>query len=380
MISELPLPLQALLLLLAIFVWPLNGTEEERLIRALKSKDASVRQDAAWNLATKSFRSKKVITALTEALKDESPDVRTQAANALQFCGPAAKIAIPALLKTIDDQDTGVRTLAFQALHKIGLDSADAVPQIVKGLRDKDATVRSLAAQTLGTLGKRGRAALRDLDASLHCEAVPSLRVTFAEAILRIAPRSDLAVATIIEAVAKGERGVQTQAIQVVNDGLLPKKPSIEILRGGLSHPDLETRVMAIGGLGRFGRDARSCLASLIKIMHEDDSAPMVTAAMTVLKIDPNNEEGIKALRPSVPLLILELNSQHKREMRLWAVEALRLIAPHSKEAWGALRAAANDQDGKVRKEVEGALRQLRGFDAGRRSSQPVPRRNATNE
>ena len=88
------------------------------LLRALKSPDALVRQQAA--VALGQVGAEEAVPALAEALRDPEWAVRRQAAVALGAIGKDAKPAEPALRKLESDPNKLVRDAAKQAREKIG--------------------------------------------------------------------------------------------------------------------------------------------------------------------------------------------------------------------------------------------------------------------
>jgi hypothetical protein len=63
-------------------------------------------------------------------LKAAAPSVRNAAAYEIASLGPAAKPAVPALIQALDDPDPAVRFPVTVALGEIGPDAAAAVPRL----------------------------------------------------------------------------------------------------------------------------------------------------------------------------------------------------------------------------------------------------------
>jgi hypothetical protein len=63
-------------------------------------------------------------------LKAEAPSVRNAAAYEIASLGPSAKAAVPALIEALDDPDAAVRFPVTVALGEIGPDAAAAVPKL----------------------------------------------------------------------------------------------------------------------------------------------------------------------------------------------------------------------------------------------------------
>jgi HEAT repeat protein len=65
-------------------------------------------------------------------LKAAAPSVRNAAAYEIASMGPAAKAAVPALIEALDDPDPAVRFPVTVALGEIGADAVAAVPRLQK--------------------------------------------------------------------------------------------------------------------------------------------------------------------------------------------------------------------------------------------------------
>lgn len=63
-------------------------------------------------------------------LKAAAPSVRNAAAYEIASLGPSAKAAVPALIEALDDPDPAVRFPVTVALGEIGPDAAAAVPRL----------------------------------------------------------------------------------------------------------------------------------------------------------------------------------------------------------------------------------------------------------
>lgn len=70
-------------------------------------------------------------------LKAAAPSVRNAAAYEIASMGPAAKAAVPALIEALDDPDPAVRFPVTVALGEIGADAAAAVPRLQQMMFDE---------------------------------------------------------------------------------------------------------------------------------------------------------------------------------------------------------------------------------------------------
>lgn len=76
-----------------------------RLVEALQSPDATLRQQAADTLARIGPAADEAVPALVQALRDDDPLVRKSAARALGQIGPAAAAAVPSLIEMLVEKE-----------------------------------------------------------------------------------------------------------------------------------------------------------------------------------------------------------------------------------------------------------------------------------
>lgn len=74
------------------------------------------------------------IPELRRALQSRDAHVRLEAAGVLARMGPEAKEAVPDLIRLLDDEDEATRKMASRALGRIGPDAAPAVPALMRTL------------------------------------------------------------------------------------------------------------------------------------------------------------------------------------------------------------------------------------------------------
>ena len=121
-------------------------SDENGLIKMLKSRNWEVREEAAKALAEKG--SKSAVKPLIKALKDENLNVRWAAAYALGEIGD--KSAVLPLIDALKDENWYVRQMAAEALGKIG--EKTAVRPLMKLLADEDDDVRKAAEESLNKI------------------------------------------------------------------------------------------------------------------------------------------------------------------------------------------------------------------------------------
>jgi HEAT repeat protein len=116
---------------------------------ALKDPEASIRQQAAYELASSGRALQSAVPALITALADADAGVRSAAAYALGRMGSQAQAAVPALSAAVKSPEESVRCAAADALGRIGPAAKSAVPALATALKDDKAIVRSNAAGAL---------------------------------------------------------------------------------------------------------------------------------------------------------------------------------------------------------------------------------------
>ena len=272
------------------------------LVANLKSPNAKTRQEAAAALGKS--RRREAIPPLAELVRDNEPKVRMEVVRALRELRDTS--AVPALVTSLSDGDPKIREEAVGTLVEIyaerersgavssflnmfsdEYDRASVPPYtaveasvyagLAAGLRDEDKSIREEAALALGILD--GRSALRDLQAALQ-DPEASVRGAAATAIGKIGTAEDGKALIPLLADANGE--VRQRVLQAI--GVLRVREAGPALRemyeqnrkkdqgvrvlGCLSRiadpaqgdlfrelvqdPNLETRRLAIEGLGRI--------------------------------------------------------------------------------------------------------------------------------
>ena len=271
------------------------------LVANLKSPNARTRQEAAAALGKS--RRREAIPPLSELVRDPEAKVRMEVVRALRELRDPS--AIPALVTSLTDGDTKIREESIGTLVEIyserersgAVDSflnvfsdeydrasvppytaveASVYTGLAAGLRDEDKGIREEAALALGILD--GRSALRDLQAALQ-DPEASVRGAAATAIGKIGTAEDGKALIPLLADANGEvRQRVLQAIGVLrvreagpalremyeqnrkkDQGVrvlaclsrIGDPAQADLFRELVQDPNLETRRLAIEGLGR---------------------------------------------------------------------------------------------------------------------------------
>jgi len=201
---------------------PALDPELQRLAAALGDRDATVRRQAAQELASRGAGAAPATGALVAALSDRSPDVRLRAAEALGRVGPPAQSAVPALA---------------QALH------------------DTDVLVAGEAAKTLGLLGEAASGAAAALGAELSHSAV-GVRREAARALAKLGPRAEPALSALVTALSDKDKTVCAQAARALGHIGAPARSALPRLAALSRDSDILVSREAQGALESIGRPA----------------------------------------------------------------------------------------------------------------------------
>jgi HEAT repeat protein len=335
-------------------------TKEEQLIRLLKNPDVAVRERAIsdisqlWRRSKTDFQSDQTIKALVEALTDSSSKVRGHVCYILSFEGQKGKFALGALLKAAEDHPN-TREDALQAIMKIGIDTIEQGRQILPWLTDPDSSMRYRAAVILGDLKSKSRVFADALVKQMEREQHEWTRLQIAAAVLKVIPNQPAAEVIVVASIDSTVRDHREAAIRVVNQGFLVKSNTTKVWKKALASNDTSMRVSAIYGIEASKDPVVSYVPQLVDIIQNGEMELMPLAARVVLKIEPENQVAITALKSCTPWLIEELQAKLPIR-RLFAVKTLGMIVTHSTKAKEALIAARNDEDAEVRAAIEAAL------------------------
>ena len=146
-------PLAVLLFLILVLPGSLAAQKSERqkvvdiYAKELKSRDASARAEAAYNLGR--LEAPEAVPVLIAALSDRDPDVREAAASALWSSAEVAKDAIPALRTALQDPAPAVVMRAAGALISMDVEPDTLADPLRNVLQKGDAVDKFLAARAL---------------------------------------------------------------------------------------------------------------------------------------------------------------------------------------------------------------------------------------
>jgi hypothetical protein len=120
------------------------------------------------------------VQILTRALHTDDATVRQQAALELAKIGSTHEMVVPALIQALQDQDPAVRLSVANALGQIG---APAVPFLIDALQTEQGELRRLVVVILGRFGPTARVAVPFL---VDLQSDEEIATDVDEAIIRI--------------------------------------------------------------------------------------------------------------------------------------------------------------------------------------------------
>ncbi len=221
--------------------WALGRLKEKagasgagRLARALRDEDATVRRDAAAALGEVGRpTASPAVRALVDCLAHEkASEVRSVAVGSLvALIGPEDKEVAADLRDLLKEEDRELRRGAALALAKIGgAEAKAAVPVLVDGLHDGDATARELSANALAHVGEAAAEAVPELGKALS-DPSEAVRRNAALALACVGSRAGEAVRPLLRALDVKEsdkvREYASEAISHSEDGVNKVVPEL---------------------------------------------------------------------------------------------------------------------------------------------------------
>jgi HEAT repeat protein/S1-C subfamily serine protease/DNA-directed RNA polymerase subunit RPC12/RpoP len=272
---------------------------------------------------------------LMRALDSKDTTVRANAARSLGDLGANARPAVGRLLRALHDPDELVRTLALESLNKIGAPDRGDVRKLVDALKDKDAEVRAYAAGALGLIGADGRAAVRTLLDVLKDTEVP-VRQKAAVALGKVGGDAKEQVQPALTA-ALQDSEPEVRAAAAEGLAALPMNGSdVPAMLQLLKHQDTEVREQGALGLKAIGPDAKAAVKPLSEALH-DRSVKVRRAALEALtRIGPDKD--------SVPA-VQKLLADSDHDVRRAALEVLASLGPDARAAARDVANALTDKE-----------------------------------
>jgi HEAT repeat protein len=260
-------------------------------LRAVKSKDVSVRRRAAVDMGFLGQNSPEAITALIEAIKDRDPNVRRGALLSLQLLGPRAKASVPALIeKLAGPNDPDCEHLTQYALRDTG---PSAIPELVQALKHGTGNSRVEAAWVLAWLGKEDSScvpalidALKDDDSKVRSQAIWSLG--------KISPFCKDAIPALAQAIDDKDAGVRLDAtvelysLALCKNGRVDLTPALPPLLKAVKDKDWQVRGFALRALGVASLKNPKIAPALLEGLNDADYRVVCGAADGLAQIGPD--------------------------------------------------------------------------------------------
>ena len=232
---------------------PADKAVRLRLRRALRDEDEEMRVHAAWALWRLRDPELDVIKMLERAKSSKESDVRYALAEWLGEMAPSKSEACTALLLLLTDPDEHVRRKVVEALDKLRPKGTAAVRAYCRALGTKHWYIRCSAAEWLGEMKESAKPAVKDLEAVLGDE----------------------------NGMVRSAAGFALWEIDSVHC-----KVALEVLGHALKDESPNTRCHAIKRLGRMGREARTALPQVRKLLQDEWPDVRNEAARALVMID----------------------------------------------------------------------------------------------
>lgn len=279
------------------------------------------------------------LARLTAQLMHRNVSVRRAAADELWRRGPAANEARPALLTGLGDKDARVRQSCARALGTTGPAGEVVFRVLERAWSDPDPLVRAYAAASLiklkSTDSDKYLAFLID---GLQSDDNPS-RTSAALALIEAGPLAKSAVPALLKALDDPlMRYPSMKALQSISPGRVPE--AMPILLKMLHDPDRDVRHTAAATLAKVAPTENETLPALLKALQDPDGFVRYKVVFALQELGP-------AAKAAVPNLI-EALSDSDRNVRRQVAEALGIFGPDAQSAVPALVAALRDQDIRV--------------------------------
>lgn len=331
------------------------------LLAATHHSDELVRQRSVILLGSIGAKDK-AIPVLVPLLHDKVSNVRLAAAIALSRFGTNASFAVPEMRKLLHDDDSLTVIGAASALAKLDSNAHDAIEALVIKLNDP--RVCAEAASALGQLGPAAR------------DAVPALMAVFQNCLRPPDPALDQGGLNRDRS-QKRYHGLNA-ALALGSIGSFAE-PAIPLLISALDSPEDWIRRGAVEALGALGSASSSAVPKLIGVLRSKENDVRREGVRALIQIDPCSDavsvslfqarhdagwEVRASIATALPTIarcqsapieqiievLSDLLGDERHEVRLAAVRSLGELAPKSKAAMFALKAATMDRLGSIRR------------------------------
>jgi HEAT repeat protein len=319
------------------------------LAYALQDSDRGVRRAAAMGLV-QAFHAdvddsdvpdltrpgmQTVLSALLyTTLHEENEDVRLSTARVLARMGPAA---VRVLALALNSEEPDVRLNASRAFAGLGAQGRQAMTQLIPLLSSTSDEMRQNAARALGQMGKSSMPAEEALQKATT-EGNTTSRALAAQALFRINGRSDVIMPILWDAMKDSEWKVARIALDTFDE--MKGAGTVELL-SALEEKDVNLRWWVVYALGKKSRGTKEVVASLLKILEEDEDKELRAEAASAL----GNLEG--NARSAAPALLKALKGP-EASVRAKAAKALGEIGVADRDVLEGLMGAVVDESSTI--------------------------------
>jgi HEAT repeat protein len=267
--------------------------------------------------------SKEEVANLVKQLKEKNPTVRNNAARALESLDPSAKDAVPVLTEALHEQgDPIVPSVAAKALARLG---ANAVPALIEVLQNKEGQAQAYAAIALQRIGPDGKAATPALVEVIkkHKDLRHNARLQAIAALGKIGPGAKAAVSTLIDCTKEKPALSPARLAAVIALGQIgpEAKDAAPVLVDLLGEEETKVgplRLEAARALGRIGpTSGKEAVSALVALVETKKLGPTRIVAINAL-----GEMGSEA-KNAVPAL---KSAQQENELKSAAARAIEKI------------------------------------------------------
>jgi HEAT repeat protein len=211
-------------------------------------------------------------------------DYQGRGVKIFEVLGPVAKPAIPSLINLFQKKRSYTFSAASCALHYIG---TDTIPPLIEALTNSNERVRNGAAITLGSFESQARDAAPALIQCLK-DQNPRVRSAAAMSLARLGGDTNAVISALLRCLE--DKDVRVREMTAISLGAIHQKPEM-VVPALLASVEKETDILPInymlGGIARFGTNARPAIPALIKIIESKRIMVADHALGALRKIDP---------------------------------------------------------------------------------------------
>jgi HEAT repeat protein len=262
-------------------------------------------------------------SALVEKLKDwvneqkifqipSDSDYQGRGVRIFEVLGPIAKPAIPSLIKLFQKKQPYTFSTASCALHYIG---TDTIPPLIEALTNSNERVRAGAATALGSFESQARDAAPALIQCLKDEN-PRVRSAAAMSLAHLGGDTNAVISALLPCLK--DKDVCVREMAAISLGDIHQKPET-VVPALLASIEKETDIVPInyllGGIARFGTNARPAIPVLVKIIESKRIMVADHALGALRKIDPDaakpfvEKQRKSLIKTNLDYLLLQTNA-----------------------------------------------------------------------